>query len=240
MDFIEQLKLVGGVKPCPKCKRTERALSLVDLPMPEPGMPGCELCNSTGTVLDLAPLLARPELLDRKVGDLCYRFIEDDKKEYYANREKNGYGHYPQPHRFKNLIVVGPQRANSLVYEVARQLGGTAVVAEPIEVMFDCKTCTHKHENDCGGCVIKRKYGVLKYRLSLPIPPDATVLFVTDRVHQKEMYAIMEHVMTSVPKDKPHKFLPYLLALVSEYAKWEFPDPEETQWQVISLHKERA
>ena len=222
MNFIETLKSVGGVKPCPTCYGI--AYKSGDW-MVQGKQPNCIQCHGTGSILDLAPLLARPKELFEPVRDLISDWAMDGHNgllEWDAWLKHTTEG--------KNIHVVGPRP--TLTYEVARQLGGTAVVAEPkygIEWIKDA-------DEESG-----RRPSCLRqgYRLSLPIPPDATVLFVTDRVDEKELSAVMEATMTSAPKGKPYKFLTCVLALVSHIGQYQFPDPENTVWPVIAMHQEK-
>jgi hypothetical protein len=202
MTFIETLKSVGGVKPCPSCAggyipHLNRKEEL------------CSNCHGKSYTLDLAPLLAKPRLLKELIGELLYTEIDGESllKKWYT------------PDTRDDLYIVGPQRASNLVYEVARQIGGTAVVSIPI---YD------------DGDVVDG------YRLSIHISPDATVLFVTDRLGEQELTDVMCATMKTAPKDKPHKFMKEVLMLVSRIGFWQFPNPERTSWKIISLHQERT
>jgi len=197
-DFIETLKSVGGVKPCPCFTLEGRGEVITCSPVSF-----CPACHGTGSIIDLAPLLAKPKELEDCVKELIPLFNPPV---------------YPSPH------VVGPQRAHSLVYEVARQLGGTAVVAitkhkiglgEP----YEC----HGEMHDSPTIVANG------YRLSLPIPPYATVLFVTDKTDEQEIKAIIN--LVTKPGNNTHT-LPYVLALVSD-------KQAIAGFKVISLHQEK-
>jgi hypothetical protein len=224
-DFIEQLKSVGGVKPC-CCIGVE--------PVGDYAPAVCCLCHGTGQILDLAPLLAKPKELMYIVQQLVFKkWMEDESMTF---------------NDLKSFAVVGPQRAYSLVYEVARQLGGTAVVAEPEFVPFDFKRMLQPIElrssdaddevwnrvREAGASVVKSSG---KYRLSLPIPPDATVLFVTDRFDMGEMQQV-----TGCMKER--KLLPYILCLVSGASELLVEGTEpwiqgSNNFKVISLHQEK-
>jgi len=108
-DFIETLRSVGGVKPCP-CFTLEGSGDVITCTP----VSHCPNCHGTGSIIDLAPLLAKPKELEKQAGTLVYQFVEDDKKTYYARTD--GHVHYPYPHRFKNLHIVGLLRASNLVY----------------------------------------------------------------------------------------------------------------------------
>jgi hypothetical protein len=123
-----------------------------------------------------------------------------------------------------NLYVVGPQRASNLVYEVARQLGGTAAVAElKTKIVGHDPVYTYKTvQGQSYGPETERTFSHFKrevvepdgYRLSLPIPPDATVLFVTDRLGPK-MVEMVDTVMAVRVSTTPSPVvLSYLLCLV--------------------------
>jgi len=209
MTFIETLKSVGGVKPCLKCSGTGDRFRLGD------GQDRCNDCEGTGKILDLAPLLARPKELGECVEKLVIAQLP-----------------HTQPNH--GLAIVGPQRAHSLVYEVARQLGGTAVVMiEDIEI---AETTTKIMVDDVEDVVTRKVVERQGYRLSLPIPPDATVLFVTDRMDEQEMMAIMNCATSS------GKFtvLPYILSLVWDGKEMPLHamTGKET-FKVISLHQEK-
>jgi hypothetical protein len=205
MDFIEKLKSVGGVKRCAfeKCGRTVGA--------------GCQFCYGTGQILDLAPLLAKPKVLENIVREAWVREWVD----FFKNFSTDG-----------NLCVIGPQRASNLVYEVARQLGGSAVVMESHWHKIDKMENIGNDEEDHAVTVVP-----YTYRLSLPIPLDATILFVTDRVDEKEMNQII--IACEEQEVGP---LGYVLALVSDRDTLDVTEAvgEGTEpLKVISLHKEK-
>jgi hypothetical protein len=197
----------------------------------------------------------------------------------------------------RQLYIVGPQRAHSLVYEVARQLGGTAVVAEKFgptsQYTKDWLKCEfykiaertqdeeyrlisgqrsprEQKEYERTRCLC-RKIGdflfgdrvsgdasfvksLLKvqetieglgregYRLSLPIPDNATVLLVTDKMDEKELNCIVE---TSWSKPLSRVLL-YILCLVTDRGELvvsptQIADPVEPRnvaMKIISLHQE--
>jgi len=206
LRLSEALKAIGGVKTCPYCK------GYGDGDSEDMGVP-CGGCEGTGQVLDLAPLLAKPKELHEAVRDLILLNADKIWKEIIEGA--------PSPF---DLYVVGPQRAHSLVYEVARQLGGTAVVAishyrsKPDEFVYDT--------------------------LSLPIPDNATVLFVTDRLDSddtlKELLDVItaaRGLITPVNDGKRFSVLPYALTLVSRGSGGMQIDPDLTL-KVISLHQE--
>jgi hypothetical protein len=207
MDFIETLKSVGGVKPCPSIKQETDNCHL-----------GCQ-CHGTGQTLDLAPLLAKPDKLHLPVRQLIHEIVTNEE--------------------FDEIVIIGPQRASNLVYEVARQLGGTAVVAEPEYGL---------RGNPKGNMAFPPIIAMTGYRLSLPIPPDATCLFVTDKVDEKEMSDV---VLAVVPDPCSFRFaggtvLPYVLALVGGSDKLviaaHVSSPQgfipSSLLSIISLHKE--
>jgi len=230
MNFIETLKSVGGVKPCRCDGSGQEYKKLVDSGQMAEFMRNekCWKCHGTGQIIDLAPLLAKPKELE-KVVEKFFSTEMVDIGEY----EKRIVG-TEQDLLVDNLFIFGPQRAHALVYEVARQLGGTAVVAEPKLDEWTDKDGSYKMSELKKGKLVKD----VGYRLSLPIPPDATVLFVTDKMDEQEMLAVMETTMTSQKEGSPFRFLTYVLALISAQDKLVFLDLEKTEWKVISLHKE--
>ena len=207
MNFIEQLRQLGGVKPCVGCQtRSDRRTA----------DPACPHCHGTDSILDLAPLLAKPKELEECVGDLAFRLGINN--------------------RIDGLYIIGPQHASNLVYEVARQLGGTAVVAH---TRSTSRMLLMAHERgDMIGeedmkvmLELERQGAPPTYFLSLPIPSDATVLFVTDRYDYAEQVQICNQI--AAPAGEPaRQTLPYLLALVSLSEKFG-------NWKVISLHQEK-
>ena len=233
MNFIETLKSVGGVKPCLICggKGSIHAIEPIEV-----DIDSCRNCHGTGQILDLAPLLASGRYLLNQVGDLVEKLIEADN-----NAES---WHYPPGPTHNNLHVVGPQRAAFLIYEVACQLGGTAVVAEP---EYGIKEVSRKEEHIALQVDFDRGYTIIQsgYHLSIPIPPDATCLFVTDKMDEKEMTAVVEATVCG-PCGPHGNALPYMLCLVSSLNElhvtrkgpgWAMPsDP----FKVISLHQEQA
>jgi hypothetical protein len=272
MNFIETLKSVGGVKPRPCGISSQELTQAYAWRHPN----GCPECHGTGSIIDLAPLLAKPKELEDCVRDLCFPYKEISMKGLcgvcckdlnggvgfcslpcqgiwlnthevngyaYGHRIEQGlgsYGYYlgkkpPEKACIRvpmfsknevNLHVIGPQRASNLVYEVARQLGGTAVVAEPDNI--------EDTRDGIGGV-----WNTIYY-LSLPIPDSATVLFVTDKWDKTEMTQVVQTTITSNEKAKA---LDYLLCLIG---------PEKTEQEldcrfgtngrmkVISLQQERT
>lgn len=219
MDFIETLRSVGGVKPCPTCEGRGK-LSLASLRSQEERMPSepCTDCHGTGQVLDLAPLLADAggELIDVAHSLLGMAGFESGScsvcHEVWSK---------PKDH----IVVVGPQRASNIVYEVSRQLGGTAVVAQDEYVPDEVYTSVTGRSNHA--CYQRKGY-----RLSLPIPESVTVLFVTDRMDEKEMATITDSV------HNPIRWLPYVLTLVSNKDTLHGPRGAD-ELKVISLHQEK-
>jgi hypothetical protein len=212
MNFIETLKSVGGVKPCPNREKTEGVL----YEGPADFSCSCSECHGTGQILDLAPLLAKPRLLsdvvislliskpidgipDRNLTDLLVSKSlvgVPDKMEFCGDRA---------------LYIICPARCATLGYEVARQLGGTAVVAVP---HYQSQQDTFIYDT-----------------FSFPIPLDATVLFVTDRVDDSgEMLKVIETV------DPKTTVLPYVLCLVAEDVTGLHN--RDQVLKVISLHQE--
>lgn len=257
MNFIETLKSIGGVKPCPcterrfdeegKYTKMDDRIAMYVGPVLKEGedpiasMQPCHLCHGTGTILDLAPLLAKPKELAPFVGLALVELFKAEGLTGFVGDKRE----IPID---KDYFVVGPQRAHSLVYEVARQLGGTAVTC------FDHDAETKHNLNawancecTCPACKRDMLSFVASYRLSLPIPPDATCLFVTDRVDEKEMNAV---VLTVAPEPCGFRFaggtvLPYVLALIGgEKLIIEGHTDKATGFvppsslQVISLHQE--
>jgi len=200
MDFVETLKSVGGVKPCPVCG-VPSAIVCETL---------CNTCHGTGQVLDLAPLLAKPDLMEECAKELLLKYAEIHN---HSKTDKTDFGPAGIPR--DKLIIVGPQRAHSLVYEVARQLGGTAVVV--IEEDADQQSVDWNKPRD------------KDYRLSLPVPPDATVLFVTDRWDVKEMSPIY---MTVINEKTKFTMLPYILSLMSDTEYFD-------SLKIISLYQDK-
>jgi hypothetical protein len=230
MDFIEQLKQLGGVKPCPSCKGYLLQRDAMGITGP------CPTCHATGSILDLAPLLAKPEMLLETVRSL--RSTDGTRAGYFRAWWKEA-----QSASDNGLLhVVGPQRASNFVYEVARQMGGTAVVAEPkYEVMCDHDDTKLNDDvrvtKNKDGVFVEGTYrtkaavGIDGYRLSLPVPPDATVLFVTDRMGYEDRY--VEEIHNIMKVMGRYNMLPYVLCLVSHRI-----EGFDVRTKVISLHQE--
>jgi len=265
MNFIETLRSVGGVKPCPIPNDPEQALDIacaacgkaISFSKGEVYRTWCSyVCyDHAEGVLDLAPLLAKPKELRVPVEHLIHTKCPGatDDVDTFAVRYYDS----------KNIHVIGPQRASNLVYECTRQLGVTAVTASiptdvveaknrlmslieyieevrRLEMKSDCRltACFDNLEriaSDVGLSIGYDTRGQTEkgYRLSIPIPDDATVLFVTDRLDEKEMQEITQCV------SNPIRWLPYILALVSDRDELvDGPRGAERQ-RVIALHKER-
>ena len=239
MDFLETLKQLGGIKPCEKCGG-----STYEFATDRPGIK-CHFCKD-GAVIDLAPLLAKPYMLDRYATMLLYNSgvlsdrelmnLIDDGATSLAGKS------------VRTIRVVGPQRAHSLVYEVARQLGGTAMVAERIVevnlitadeglVAPEDESIAEFNDTYSGDVCMRKLY---RYRLFSIVPDNATILLVTDKLVEKEMNEVYREAHCGVLD-----VLPYILCLVG-------PDHEldkTTQWKdgnwiggfkVVSLHQEKA
>jgi hypothetical protein len=253
MDFIETLKSVGGVKPCP-CKNDEQddVVHAVD-------------CHGTGQILDLAPLLANPHHLKDTAFALKEKLAEavtvSEDGQRSSNCSLRDYG--TKENRANCLIwealshqfspyVIGPQRASNLVYETSRQLGGTAVVAiedfkwEVVDTIDSGYEDIVQQMNHRGEMYrIGRKQS--GYRLSLPIPPDATVLFVTDRLTKSDeewVTAVLDSPSTGIPGVPLYetvKYLDYVLCLVADVSSFGiFCGPGHSPGKVISLHQEKS
>ena len=219
MNFIETLNNVGGVKPCPTCEDNGG-------PFIEEGDDTyvCENCHGTGHIIDLSPLLAKPSKLADVVISLLIKGPIDgiparNITDLLVSKSLVG---VPDKMEFcgdRSIYIVGPQRAHSLVYEVSRQLGGNAVVVE------------FYPRDD------------YEPTLSFPIPSDATVLLVTDKVNEKEM---IEVVKTTIPDVLSHRttggrVLPYVLSLISSTHELIIPADKNFvagSLSIISLHKE--
>jgi uncharacterized protein YbjQ (UPF0145 family) len=140
-----------------------------------------------------------------------------------------------------NLYVIGPQRASNLVYEVARQLGGAAVVA--IE--------QHSHHFTQAGAEISIQpymhQCIITSSLSLPIPDKATVLFVTDKMDENEMLGIIETTIQSLTIRQVHpgddaavSIFPCVLCLVNQNSNELIRGHTTSGWKqgkIISLHQ---
>ena len=71
MSFIETLRSIGGVKPCPDCCNEDgtarfpcgvgKYINRVNESRE------CASCHGTGQIIDLAPLLAKPSYLEDTV-----------------------------------------------------------------------------------------------------------------------------------------------------------------------------
>jgi hypothetical protein len=222
MNFIETLKSIGGVKPCSKCQLlvfTPETPKEARDRMRKKSAEDCPDCHGTGQILDFAPLLASTKHLSQWMSVLRLTMP-------------------PIPGHGENICVVGPQRASNLVYEIARQLGGTAVVVEPIH---DTVERTGSMPSVPAIYVEGNSWvftDITGYRLSMPIPPDATVLFVTDRYDWEEMRNLIGLM------DGLDKVLPYVLTLIGVQEDVEFVcqtshGPNESTFKVISLHQEK-
>jgi hypothetical protein len=182
----------------------------------------CPQCHGTDNYLDLVPLLAKPKELEGVVLSMLDRLaMETDSQHWYQEEGTTG-------------VVVGPQRAHSLIYEVARQLGGTAVVAIP-QMTFGIKK-TFKSRYPVGTLfesISPNDMGmeITGYNLSLPIPSDATALFVTDKYDVNEMSSLAGCV------SNPIRWLPYVLSLVTDTDVHHGPRGQDNM-KIISLHEE--
>ena len=216
-NFIGALESVGGAKRCPMCCEADGSAlypcgvgKYID---PRNQDQICKHCHGTGQILDLAPLLAKPRCFLPMVSELI------EKAEQWSvcgNVSLVGQIYEaPQP-----LYVVGPQRASNLVYEISRQLGGSAVV-------YGRDAAETKRQWEAGD------FDPDGERLLGDIPPDATVLFVTDRFDEAEMASVTDSV------NNPIRWLPYVLTLVSSKDVLHGPRGAD-ELRVISLHQEKA
>jgi hypothetical protein len=244
MNFIEVLKSVGGDKPCGKCE----GIGQYDGPPTKTNSLGggiCEVCHGTGQIIDLAPLLAKPKELSDVVGEydnankntllskLSRQPLTDNISCLWRLREER-----------PELYVIGPQRAHSLVYEVARQLGGTAVVVTSPNYLLEnasnyfakmsTSNLAFSDENGFKRLLLEES----KVRISLPIPDNATVLFVTDRYDEQEMDWIIRTTWNPDMKTLLPTMLPYVLSLVSGTEIHRVPWIIDQGFKIISLHQE--
>lgn len=207
MNFIETLKSVGGFKPCRFCGGTGKT-DEDDGKGPLP----CECVEE----FDLAPLLARPDHVATVSGLLTVDLFKQIELNKLVGEEV-----VPEIPFFTNLHVVGPQRASNLVYEVARQLGGTAV---------NIGWQRQVYENPALGESIN-----FVQVLSTPVPESATVLFVTDAFHND--MTEFDNILKLVSKSKK---LPYILCLVNFSGADGITDAKIGRADIISLHKENS
>ena len=144
----------------------------------------------------------------------------------------------------ENLYVCGPAMGGiTLAFEVARQLGATAIFTEPVyEVDYSAKSMA-------AGQPMKsavRKTGQQLKRFE--IPEDATVLFVEDVITTgKSTQQMVDAVHRATGKDfgVPGGFLPYVLCLVNrsgwDEVLWASEDNrDDTGFKIISLADIRA
>jgi len=214
-DFIEVLRSVGGVTPCINGGENEKPWHKDDQ-----GRTACVVCHGAGRVINLALLLAKPKELEECVKELwtklsCQHVAEVVTDRVLACQMK------VQPTSTTTVFpgdryIVGPQRAHSLVYEVSRQLGGTAVVCKDFKEYIPS---TMKLSEP--------------YRLSIPVPDNAMVLFVMDKFGANNLEEFKATINT-VEHGRAIHILPYILCLVSTEFK------NETIYKVISLHQEKA
>jgi hypothetical protein len=220
MNFIETLKNIDSVKTCDSCngsgkeyKKQVDAGTMAEFMLNEK----CWRCKGTGQILDLVPLLTKPKKLANVVDELMWLNCDDSIVRSLGDTS--------------NLHVVGPQRASNLIYEVASQLGGTAVVCFPVETILVGHPAIPKSLEDMKWVTMKS----VKLSLSLPISPDTTVLFVTDQFDEEEMKTVVGCV-------KKRRLLPYILCLVSgavSKTSVEGTEPwivDSNEFEVISLH----
>jgi hypothetical protein len=137
------------------------------------------------------------------------------------------------------LYVVGPQRAYPLIYEIARQLGGTAAAAIEDFKWEVVDTCDSGYEDivqqmNHRGEMYRIGRKCSGYRLSTPIPATATVLFVTD-----DFKSVSEFNEWHGCVDKSVKFLPYVLTLMNSSGCLLHKEPGWSNgFKIISLHQE--
>lgn len=286
MNFLETLQHLGGVKPCPD----------PIWPMPEDYTCCCGIyvhptrSNPTAIhikdcpyrpVLDLAPLLADTG----ELTEVAHELLCTSKLFEPASCEKC-FEVWAKP--LVPIHVIGPQRASNLVYEVARQLGGTTGTVEVLgnvnsvhlrlrgqhpmflrnaEVTYEPGFDEPKEVcvNVPGG-IFRFDYHNTEYirlkdtgRLPSPIPPNVTILFVTDRVDNEkkhrlmdsvdgpskhsycEMQEIIHTVAGTATRPCPWKYLTSILCLVNARGSdtLEMPyGPHEGEWKIVALHKE--
>jgi hypothetical protein len=251
MNFIETLRSIGGVKSCPNCETLRASLvekygvkpsanqSIID------GLSECS-CHGTGQILDLAPLLAKPKELEDCAKYLVMKLPEVNEilQKALINPKKDAESWAGQTRPFENLSVVGPARCTTFGYEVARQLGGTAVVTKVLAEKKNCSVCGMPYAFNEDGlhslceCPSGHAVDASVYSLSLPIPDGATVLFVTDKIDEKEIRQMVGCV-------KERKLLPYVLCLISQgnpELSVEVTEPwivNGNNFSVISLHQEK-
>ena len=237
-SFIEALRSVGGVKPCPKCaggyvSHLNRAEEL------------CDNCHGKTYTIDLAPLLAKPKELSEVAFNLgahlgCALVGADKGWVNNLCRTSDELARIIGRH-VKNLHVIGPQRAGNLIFKVAEQLGGTAVTVKPEEPILKDIFADMKRRGLCYDADLEIKVNAARgYRLSLPIPPDATVLFVTDKAEGEELSQIIQATDSA---NGCVTILPYILCLVSTASAEKLAERlangrKTSGMKIISLHSD--
>ena len=121
----------------------------------------------------------------------------------------------------KKPYVCGPAFGGiTLAYEVARQLGGTAIFTEPVY-----KTVTtFDMEGDDYPRTVKDGQALKRFK----IPEGATVLFVEDVITSGKSTLEMMNAVWATQGDKLFENLPYVLCLVNRSGK-------DHLWPIISL-----
>ena len=207
MNFTETIKSLGCVQPCPVTSDGQ-----------------CATCHGTGQFLDLAPLLAKPNVLVEVVHELLF-------KQYHVDRCQEcgdvGLSSTIESQTMPTHII-GPQHANNLIYEIARQLEATVVTCSPVETTFIGHPAIPESLEDMNRWKTTKS---LNYHLSIPIPDLTPVLFVTDKLDESEMNSIIGIV------NNPIRYLKYILALVSDKNTIRIRGAEN--FNVISLHQEK-
>jgi orotate phosphoribosyltransferase len=219
MDIIETLKDLSGYWKYEGGKYLAKLAS---------GKVSDVYCN-------LSVLTCRPWLLATAVEDLLInrleKVVDAAPRRYFHN---------------KNLYVCGPAIGGvMLAYEIARQLGGTAIVTEPVyelgrktfsEGGWSSSEITCSRLKDHAG----QKHYVEKtgQQLNHKIPEGATVLFVTDHIITgKSTREMVNAVNPDIAKNFGRfTILPYILCLVNCGGKksvdWE---THPAKLEIISL-----
>jgi hypothetical protein len=224
MNLKATLQQLGGVKPCPHTHDgPNMGVKADNMYMSAGGIIPCPQCHGTGSIIDLAPLLARP----KDLTDVVAEILNSPDLGSATKWDKTG---------FYGAHVVGPQRASNLVYEIARQLGGTAVVANEVKGMRNVEPVANMGDM----LQFMGELYTTGHRLSLHIPEDSTVLFVTDRLDEKEMAEVVKATRLRVLCSN----LPYILCLVSDRSEADLrPEGCYMQtvdlWKIISLYQEK-
>lgn len=217
MNLIKTLKELGGFWKYEGGRYLARLTS---------GKVSDTFCN-TGV------LTCKPGYLKKAVGHLIHKKAPDatDDVDTVAVR------HHDTP----NLYVCGPAMGGvTLAYEVARQLGATAIFTEPVYGLEDVDPIANDGQRmSFQGKLVKKGQELKRFEIS--DGHKKTILFVEDVITTgQSTIDMIEVVQRAIPRDGTVRLRPFVMCLVNRSGNDRLNMPYGDGWGIVALEELNA